>query len=390
MRQRSALTMAEHVDCVVIGAGVVGLAISRALALAGREVIVFESESSIGTGTSSRNSEVIHAGIYYPTGSLKARLCVAGRHALYAYCEQRYVEHGRIGKIIVATAESQLPELRKYAAQAAANGVLDLRSLSATEVEKLEPAVRCVGGLESPSTGIVDSHALMQAYQADIEAKDGVVLLSAAVMGGRLHRDRVELRTADTVLYAQAVVNAAGLNAQAVSRSLHGVPPNTVPDLFLAKGHYFTLNGRSPFNRLVYPMADSAGLGIHVTLDMSGRARFGPDVQWIDSVSYDFDVDRRASFCQAIRSYYPEFNEARLQPAYVGIRPKVVGKGQPAADFCIRGPADHDGTSYVALYGIESPGLTASLSLGEHVKQLIMHAQGARPFPKENILSARA
>ncbi len=364
--------MTEYVDCVVIGAGVVGLAIARALALAGREVIVIEAEPAIGTGTSSRNSEVIHAGIYYPTGSLKARLCIAGRQALYSYCEQRYIEHRRIGKIIVATSEGQLAELRKYAAQAAANGVADLRSLSAAEIAKLEPAVRCVGGLESPSTGIVDSHALMHAYQADIEASNGVVLLNTTVLGGQLRGDRIELRTADTALNAQIVVNAGGLSAQELSRSFLGMPPDAVPALFLAKGHYFTLSGRSPFSRLVYPIADSAGLGTHVTLDMSGRARFGPDVQWIDAVSYDFDMDRHATFCEAIRSYYPDLNPKRLHPAYVGIRPKIVGPGTPAADFCIRGPAEHGGAPYAALYGIESPGLTASLALGEHVTRLLL------------------
>jgi L-2-hydroxyglutarate oxidase LhgO len=367
-----AAAMTEHVDCVVIGAGVVGLAIGRALAQAGREVIVLEAAAAIGTGTSSRNSEVIHAGIYYATGSLKAKLCVTGRQALYAYCERRHVDHRRLGKIIIATVESQLPELRKYAEQAAANGLLDLRSLTAAEIEQLEPSVRCVGGLESPSTGIVDSHSLMQAYQADLEAKNGVVLVNVPVLGGALHRHHVELQTSDTVLRARAVVNAAGLNAQEVSRTLHGVPSQSVPERYLAKGHYFTLRGRSPFKRLVYPIADAAGLGIHVTLDMSGRARFGPDVQWIDSISYDFDRSRHAAFCDAIRSYYPALDAARLEPGYVGIRPKVVGRGQAAADFCVCGPADHEGASYVALYGIESPGLTASLALGEHVSQLLL------------------
>lgn len=363
--------MTEQVDCVVVGAGVVGLAIGRALALAGREVIVLEAESAIGTGTSSRNSEVIHAGIYYPPGSLKAKLCVSGRQALYAYCTQRHVEHRRIGKIIVATTEAQIRELAKYADQAAANGVLDMQYLDVAAVRKLEPAVRCVGGLASPSTGIVDSHALMLAYQADLEANNGTVLLNTAVVGGKFLDHHIELQTSDVSLHAKTVINAAGLNAQALSRSVRGVPPGSVPDQFLAKGHYFTLSGRSPFNRLVYPIADTAGLGVHVTLDLSGRARFGPDVEWVDTVNYGFDASRHAAFCEAIRSYYPDLNDARLQPAYVGIRPKIVGKGRAAADFCIRGPADHDGVSYVALYGIESPGLTASLALAEHVVQLL-------------------
>src|SRR5688572_3262997 len=362
--------MTEQFDCVVIGGGVVGLAIGRALALAGREVVVVEAAGAIGTGTSSRNSEVIHAGIYYPVGSLKAALCVGGRQALYAYCEQRRVEHRRLGKIIVATCSAQVPELRKYAAQAAANGVDDLLWLTAADVEKLEPAVRCVGALHSPSTGIVDSHALMAAFRADLEANGGAVVLNSPVSGGALHEDRIDLQIFDATVRARSVVNAAGLDAQALSRTLQGVPPQSVPSLFLARGHYFTLAGRSPFSRLVYPIADTAGLGIHVTLDLAGRARFGPDVQWIEQVDYHFDATRRAAFSAAIKSYYPELDEQRVQSEYVGIRPKLAGRNQRAADFCVRGPADHGGASYAALYGIESPGLTASLALADHVARL--------------------
>lgn len=363
--------MTEQIDCVVIGAGVVGLAIGRALALAGREVMVVEASNAIGTGTSSRNSEVIHAGIYYPTGSLKATLCVRGRKALYAYCRQRDVEHRRLGKIIVATSDTQVSELHKYAAQAAANGVDDMRWLTAADVGKIEPAVRCVAALHSPSTGIIDSHGLMAAYRADLEASGAAVVLNAPVLGGALHRHGVELQVADAGVWARTVINAAGLKAQAVSQTLQGIPPASVPPLFLARGHYFTLSGRAPFSRLIYPIADSAGLGIHVTLDISGRARFGPDVQWIDEIDYDFDSGRRAAFSAAIRSYYADLDEERLQPGYVGIRPKIVGKDQRAADFCIRGPADHAGAPYVALYGIESPGLTASLALSEYVVRLM-------------------
>lgn len=363
--------MTEQADCVVIGAGVVGLAIGRELAIKGRDVVVVEAQGTIGTGTSSRNSEVIHAGIYYPVDSLKATLCVAGRQLLYDYCERKHVEHQRIGKIIVATSEAQLGELQKYAVQAAANGVLDLHFLAPIEVARLEPAVRCVGALASPSTGIVDSHSLMLAYRADIESNNGSVVLNAPVTGGVLHTNGVELQIAGARLQARSVVNAAGLSAQSVSRSIRGVPAPSVPDLFLAKGHYFSLSGRSPFRRLVYPIANEAGLGIHVTLDLAGRARFGPDVQWVDEIDYSFDMSRHATFCEAIRSYYPDFDGSRLHPAYVGIRPKIAGPGQTAADFRILGPREHAGASYVALYGIESPGLTASLALAERVAQLL-------------------
>ena len=364
--------MSEQVDCVIVGAGVVGLAIGRELALRGREVLVLEAQSAIGTGISSRNSEVIHAGIYYPSGSLKAALCVEGRRALYEYCERHGVAHRRTGKIIVATSDRQLVQLRKYAAQGTANGVSELRQITAAEVARLEPAVRCVGGLESACTGIVDSHELMLAYRADLEGNDGTVVVNSAVRGGALLADGVELHVGDMALRARMAVNAGGLDAQRISRSLQGVAPESIPSLFLAKGHYFTLAGRSPFNRLVYPIADEAGLGIHVTLDLAGHARFGPDVQWVDGIDYGFDNSRRAAFCAAIKAYYPDLDEARLQPAYVGIRPKIANAGQVAADFCIRGPADHGGASYVALYGIESPGLTASLALGRYVAQLLL------------------
>lgn len=365
--------MVERVDCVVIGAGVVGLAIARAMALRGREIIVLEAENAIGTGTSSRNSEVIHAGIYYPSGSLKASFCVAGRMALYDYCHRKAVPHHRLGKIIVASSEAQMPELRKYVAQARANGVNDLTFLTAEQVKELEPSVKCVGGLLSPSSGIIDSHALMLAYQADLETNNGTVVLNSSVLAGTLQSDAITLLVGDTLLQADAVINAAGLNAQQVSRTLRGVLEETIPRQFLAKGHYFSLSGKSPFHRLVYPIAEAAGLGIHVTIDIAGQARFGPDVEWIDSVDYGFDDSRHRAFCEAIRHYYPDLNEARLKPGYVGIRPKISGKGQPSADFCIRGPQFHSGCQYVALYGIESPGLTASLALAEHVARLLLH-----------------
>jgi L-2-hydroxyglutarate oxidase LhgO len=364
----------EDVDCVVVGAGAVGLAIARALALQGREVLVLEAEGAIGTGTSSRNSEVIHAGIYYPTGSLKARLCVEGNRLLYPYCDARQVAHRRLGKLIVAVSADELPFLAEYQRQAIANGLDDLARLSAAQVRALEPQLHCVECLWSPSSGILDSHGLMQAYQADLEAHGGTVLLRAPLLGGSLYGNGIELRVGGdtpTGLRAAWLVNAAGLEAQRVSCSLEGLAPTAVPARHLAKGQYYALRGASPFGRLVYPLAGAAGLGTHVTLDLRGQARFGPDVAWVQSVDYGFDDSRRSMFAAAIRRYYPSLDPSRLQPAYTGIRPKIVGPGQAPADFCIRGPEHHDGCPYIALYGIESPGLTASLAIARHVVQLL-------------------
>jgi L-2-hydroxyglutarate oxidase LhgO len=364
----------EQVDCVVIGAGVVGLATARALALSGREVLVLETEGAIGTGISSRNSEVIHAGIYYPTGTLKARLCVAGKKLLYEYIEHKGVEHRRLGKLILATSAEEVPALKKYEAQALANGVDDLRWPSAEEIRDLEPSVHSVAGLLSPSSGIIDSHGLMLGFRADLELGGGIVALNCTVVGGELRENAVVLEIdgdSRLSLLARTVVNCAGLYAQTVSSKLKGVAPSSIPTRFLAKGHYFSMTGRAPFRRLVYPLANAAGLGTHVTLDLAGNARFGPDVQWLDEVDYCFDDARKDEFLRAIRLYYPDMDESRLQPAYTGIRPKLSGPGQPAADFCIRGPAEHSHQPYVALYGIESPGLTASMAIGEHVLGLL-------------------
>jgi L-2-hydroxyglutarate oxidase LhgO len=365
--------MSEQIDCAVIGAGVVGLAIARELALAGREVIVLESADSIGTGISSRNSEVIHAGIYYPPGSLKARLCVQGRELLYRFCALNSVEHRRVGKLIVATSPEEIPTLRKYEVQADANGVTDLRRLTSEEAARLEPEVRCAEGLLSPSTGIVDSHGLMLAYQADLESHGGVLAVNSPVTGGSLHPSGIDLligTTTPITVRAASVVNCAGLGAQELSRCL-GVPASAIPSRFLAKGYYFSLAGRSPFQHLVYPLANAAGLGTHVTLDLSGGARFGPDVQWIEDIDYGFDETRKAQFARAIRLYYPGLDDSRLQPAYTGIRPKISAAGEPAADFSIRGPSEHGNCPYVALYGIESPGLTASLAIAQQVLRLL-------------------
>jgi L-2-hydroxyglutarate oxidase LhgO len=361
---------AEKIDTVVIGAGVVGLAIARAFALAGREVVVLEREGAIGTGTSSRNSEVIHAGIYYPSGSLKAKLCVAGRHALYPYLEGRGVAHRRCGKLIVATDGGQIAGLEKLHAQARANGAADLRMLEASEARALEPQLSCVAALQSPSTGIIDSHAYMLALRGDAEDHGAAIAFRSPVLAGRVSADGIEIDVGGAEpmqLTARTVVNSAGLYAQDVARSLEGFPPEHIPPTYYCKGNYFSLSGRSPFSRLVYPAPESAGLGVHLTLDMAGQARFGPDVEWIERIDYDVDPERSSVFYDAIRRYWPGLRDGSLQPAYCGIRPKIQSRTQPSRDFLIEGPRDHGIAGLVNLFGVESPGLTASLAIAEHV-----------------------
>jgi len=363
----------DTVDCIVVGAGAVGLAIARALARSGREVIVLEAESAIGTGTSSRNSEVIHAGIYYPTGLLKQRLCVAGKQMLYRFCADYHVPHNRIGKLLVAVTEAEVPKLHALKALAEANGVHDLVWLDAAEAHALEPAVRCVRALLSPSTGIIDSHAFMLALEGDAQSHGAMLALDTPVLSGRVTTAGIVIETGGATpmtLCAGTVVNSAGLGAQALARAIDGLPADKVPPLHLAKGNYFTLTGRPPFSRLIYPMPTAGGLGVHVTLDIGGQARFGPDVEWIDALHYPVDPSRADSFYAAIRNYWPELPDGALNPGYSGIRPKIERPGGSTTDFIIEGPETHGVPGLINLFGIESPGLTSSLAIAEMVAAL--------------------
>jgi len=362
----------EKADCIIIGAGVVGLAIARALALAGREVIVLEAAGAIGTGTSARNSEVIHAGLYYPPGSLKARLCVEGKQQLYDYCLERGVEARPIGKLLVAASEAQVQKLAAIKENAEPNGVHDLVWLSRDEARALEPEVRCAAALFSPSTGILDSHAFMLTLQGDIETAGGVIAFKSAVVGGSARSDGIVLRTPETELKAKLVINACGLYAPAVAQSIEGMPKHLIPRAFFAKGNYFALKGLSPFKHLVYPMPEAAGIGIHATLDLGGAVRFGPDVEWIETVDYTVDEKRAPLFEEAIRQYWPGLPNNALAPSYCGIRPKITGSGEPPADFVIQGPGAHGMEGFWNLFGIESPGLTSSLAIGAELRKRIL------------------
>ena len=371
----------DEVECLVVGGGVVGLAVARALAQAGREVLLVEAEATIGSGISSRNSEVIHAGLYYPVDSLKARLCVRGRHLLYDYCEQRGVAFRRCGKLLVATAPQQIAQLDALAAGAQANGVLDLVRLSAAQACSMEPALHCVAAYFSPSTGIVDSHQLMLALQGDAEAAGAMIVLRAPVQaielteGGRFVASVGDASKPETDfrISSRSLINCAGLEANRLAGQMRGAQDAVkhVPPLYFARGNYFSLSGRAPFKHLIYPMPDEAGLGVHLTLDLSGQAKFGPDVEWIERIDYRVDPRRADRFYQSIRAYWPALPDDALQPAYAGIRPKLVGPGQPAADFVIQGESTHGVRGLVQLFGIESPGLTASLALAEYVVALL-------------------
>ena len=365
----------DQVECVVVGAGIVGLAAARALALSGREVVILEAEDAIGTHTSSRNSEVIHAGIYYPEGSLKARACVEGRARLYDYCASHGVPHRRCGKLIVATDPGQVPELEGIRRKAHANGVADVIEIPAAEAMRMEPALRCIAALHSPSTGIIDSHALMLAYLGDAEAAGAMLALKSALARVVVMGREFELHTPETRIKASLLVNCAGLRAPTLASRIEGFPKEKIPRELYAKGNYYSLQGRPPFTRLVYPVPEPGGLGVHVTLDLAGQARFGPDVQWLErlgeSVDYSVDPRRAERFYAAIRRYWPGITEGALSPAYSGIRPKISGPGEPAADFMIQGPAEHGIAGLVNLFGIESPGLTASLALADQVTALL-------------------
>jgi len=360
----------EDVDAVVVGAGVVGLAVARALALAGREVLVLDAADGIGTETSSRNSEVIHAGIYYPAGSLIARTCVEGKHRLYAFCRDRGVPHSNCGKLIVATNEDEAARLEGIRQRAAANGVPDLRLLTRAEALAMEPALHCVAALHSPSTGILDSHAFMLALQGEAEHSGAVFAFRAPVERGRATEDGVGIEVGGAepmTLRARLLVNSAGLHAPALARRIAGMPEEAVPPAYYAKGNYFTLAMRSPFSRLIYPVPVPGGLGTHLTIDLGGQARFGPDVEWVDRIEYEVDPRRGESFYAAIRRYWPDLPDGALAPGYSGIRPKIVPPGAAAQDFVVQGTAQHGVPGLVNLFGIESPGLTASLALADHV-----------------------
>jgi L-2-hydroxyglutarate oxidase LhgO len=361
----------DSVECIVVGAGVVGLAIARALALAGREVVIVEAENAIGTHTSSRNSEVIHAGLYYPRGSLKARSCVEGRKRLYEYCESHGLPHRRCGKLIVATHEDQLPALEDIRKKAHENGVGDVVEIPAGEAMRMEPALRCVGALHSPSTGIVDSHALMLAYLGDAQAAGAMLALKSPLKKVLLENGVFRVHAEEIQIQAQFLVNSAGIRAPSVARLMAGFPAERVPPELYAKGNYYSLQGRPPFARLVYPVPEPGGLGVHVTLDLAGQARFGPDVEWVDRIDYEVDPRRVERFYAAIRRYWPGLPDGALAPGYAGIRPKISGPGEPAADFLIQGPAEHGVAGLVNLFGIESPGLTASLALADDVVRLV-------------------
>lgn len=363
----------ESAECVVVGAGVVGLAIARALALAGREVILLEAADAIGTETSSRNSEVIHAGIYYPPGSLMARLCVSGKRALYAYCDEYSVSFANCGKLIVGTSEEERSRLAAIRERAAANGVPDLQLLSRQQAEALEPALSCVGALLSPSTGIIDSHTYMVSLLGQAEAAGAFLALMSPVLGGRIHDDGVILDVggADPMqLRCRLMVNSAGLHAPDLARSLEGMPAEYLPTPYYAKGNYFTLAGWSPFSRLIYPVPVPGGLGTHLTIDLAGNARFGPDVEWVSRIGYDVDPARGELFYAAIRRYWPDLRDGQLQPGYSGIRPKIVSPAVAVQDFVIHGSETHGVPGLINLFGIESPGLTASLAIADHVLAL--------------------
>jgi L-2-hydroxyglutarate oxidase LhgO len=363
----------EKVECVVVGAGVIGLAIARRLAQVGCEVIVLEAAEGIGTVTSSRNSEVIHAGIYYPAGSLMASMCVSGKQALYRYCAEHGIPHRNCGKLIVATAANEADQLLSIKAHAEANGVADLELLSSQSARAIEPSLSCEAALLSPSTGIIDSHSYMLALRGDAEEAGAVFafrtpLVHAKSITGGFEVDAGGLEP--ITLQCRLLINAAGLHAPAVARTIEGMPLERIPCAYLAKGNYFSCSVRAPFSHLIYPVPEPGGLGVHLTLDMAGQARFGPDVEWVDKIDYAVDAARALRFYPAIRKYWPTLPDGALMPSYSGIRPKIVPPAVAKQDFLIQGPRDHGIDGLINLFGIESPGLTASLAIADLVSDL--------------------
>ncbi len=365
----------DHVECVVVGAGVVGLAITRALARAGRQVLVIEASRSLGTGTSGRGSGVIHAGLYYPAGSLKARLCVGGRDALYAFAEAHEVPHRRLGKLLVATSREDDERLHAIATTARANGVDDLQALTADAAIELEPSLACTSAYLSPSTGVIDAPALMLALQDDAEEFGAVSAFQAPLRAVARNKATfvLEIEGATPMhLGCNILINAAGHGAPSVARSIEGMPAERVPIGAYAKGNYFTLAQAAPFSRLIYPVPVPGGIGTHLTIDASGAARFGPDVEWVETLDYSVDPARADSFYADIRRFWPDLPDGALIPAYAGIRPKISAEGEPARDFVIEGEAQHGVAGLVNLFGIESPGLTSSLAIGDYVRDLVL------------------
>jgi L-2-hydroxyglutarate oxidase LhgO len=366
----------EKADSVIVGAGVIGLAIARRLAQSGREVIVLEAAEGIGTVTSSRNSEVIHAGIYYKAGSLMARMCVAGKHALYRYCNVHGIPHKNCGKLIVATNAKETEKLQSIKAHAEANGVDDMRVLRGSEARGLEGALNCDAALLSPSTGIIDSHAYMLALRGEAEDAGTAFAFHTPLLRATVHGSEIVLETggaAPMTLACNLLVNAAGLDAPRVARNIAGMPDQLIPKPYLAKGNYFSCSGRAPFSHLIYPVPEPGGLGVHLTLDMAGQARFGPDVEWVDSIDYAVDPRRAERFYPAIRRYWPGLPDGALMPSYSGMRPKIVPPDIASQDFVIQGRGDHGVDGLINLFGIESPGLTSSLAIADHVGALAAH-----------------
>ena len=365
--------MTLNFDSIVIGAGVIGLSIARSLADTGREVLILEANASIGQGISSRNSEVIHAGIYYPYESLKRRLCIEGRTLLTEYCESRKIEFKKIGKLIITNEQEDVQKLKRILSNGTRNGVSNLKMLFEDELSELEPNLNAKQAIFSPSTGIIDSHGLMLALQGDFERAKGLLSLNSSVAGIKAIKEgfsvKVDSIGESSEVTCRELINSAGLNAQKISKTLNNKYDNTIPEPRYCKGTYYSLSTKSPFSRLIYPVPNNAGLGIHLTLDLAGRAKFGPDTEWIDEPNYEINSDQKGKFVDAIKNYFPSLNEEELYPDYVGVRPKIASYNDPPADFSIQFSDQHSILGYVALYGIESPGLTSALAIGEFVKQ---------------------